>query len=260
MISDYDRVSDLGEKKNYALYASTLITILLTVLEKYKVVESYPSLKDYISVIIAINLILVLLFVYFGLRQNYIFSRAERNRRLEYIDNSFDTNFGGKRVVNYFTQDKLQYGFYKLCVNCFENVFHTFSIVREMQAGVFLKAFIIAIFFVFSAAVGDKGIIRSIIEAILPLAIIQDAIKIAIFSNRLETTLSNFKSFFSSIKDKPFLDKEPEALKNVIEYETTIAWASIPLDSDVFYKNQDILAKEWDELKKQYKIDKANEH
>ncbi len=254
MKSNFDRVIEINRRKIKILYASTLITLLLTINEKYKFLIYYPDLEVYAQVVIAINLILIVSYLLLDFRATYIYSRAERNRTLEYLDNSFDTNFGGKKVANYFTQSKLNPGFYKLAVNCFENVFHTFYITREMQAKIYGKAITVIILFIFSAAVGDKGIIRSLIEAILPLTLLQDAIKLSYFISRLDKLLDNFKAFFTTLSSTGFANREPEALKYVIEYETTLAWASIPLENKIFYKMKNKLGNEWEELKLLYKI------
>jgi hypothetical protein len=51
-----------------------------------------------------------------------------------------------------------------------------------------------------------------------------------------------------------FDDKTPEAIRSLIDYETTVSWASLPLDSNIFWKYQDELAKDWAQLKKEYTI------
>ncbi|QNN44492.1 hypothetical protein [Pedobacter roseus] len=254
MKSNYDRVTDINNYKMYVLYGSTLITLLLTVNEKIEFTKNYPWALDYISVVIAINLMLIVLYLILDFRATYVFSRAERTRTLQYLDNSFDTNFAGRKVEGYFSQDTLNAGFYKLSVNCFENIFHTFSIAKEMQFKTYFKAGVVIIVFMFSSAVGDKGLVRSLIEAILPLTLLQDGIKLALFISRLESLLDNFKSFFTSIKTAGFENKEPEAMRYVIEYETTLSWASIPMDSSIFKLFQSQLAIDWDELKSEYNI------
>lgn len=254
MKSNYERVNDINKRKNWLLYTSTIITLLLSVNEKYQFTSEYNAFEVYSQVIVALNLLLIVGYLIFDFRATYIFSRAERTRTLQYLDNSFDTNFAGRKVENYFSQEKLNSGFYKLSVNCFENVFHTVSITREMQPKAYVKAVIVVLVFVFSAAVGDKGIVRSIIEAILPLALLQEAIKLSFFILRLDNLLDNFKSFFTSIKTSDFINKEPEAMRYVIEYETTLAWASMPLDTKIFLKLKNQLASDWEILKIEYKI------
>lgn len=255
MKSNYDRVADINLRKKRILYVSTTITLLLSINEKYKFTELHNGLIIYTQIIIAINSMLIASYLILDNRATYIFSRAERTRTLQYLDNSFDTNFAGRKVEAYFTQDKLNPGFYKLSVNCFENVFHTFSIAKEMQIRVYTKAFIVALVFIFSALVGDKGLVRSLIEAILPLVLLQDAIKLSFFISRLETLLDNFKLFFTNIKNTNFTDKEPEAMRYVIEYETTLAWAAMPIESKIFFSMKDQLADDWDLLKAEYQIE-----
>ncbi|MGA6119579.1 hypothetical protein [Sphingobacterium anhuiense] len=254
MKSNYERVTDINKRKVNLLYVSTILTLILTINEKYQFTKKHLDFDVYIQLIVAINLVFIVSYLIFDFRATYIFSKAERTRTLQYLDNSFDTNFAGRKVANYFSQEMLNPGFYKLSVNCFENVFHTFTITREMQSKAYIKAVIVIIVFVFSAAVGDKGIIRSLIEAILPLVLLQDAIKLSFFILRLENLLDNFKLFFTSIKSNGFSDKEPEAMRYVIEYETTLAWASIPLDSKVFFKLKDELASDWELLKDEFNI------
>ncbi|MBC3795034.1 hypothetical protein [Spirosoma utsteinense] len=254
MKSDYDRVTEIGTYKTRILYLSTAITFLLTLNNKYEFSKSYKGSDDYIELAIGFNSILVVLYILLEIRENYIFSKAERNRTLQYVDNSFETNFAGKRVDNYFTQDKLNPGFYKLSVNCFENTYHSFNIAKQMQFAVYSKAVIVLLVFMFSATVGDKGIVRYLTEAVLPLSLIQNAVKLSIFVTRLDSLKETFTTFFTSMKNVNFENREPEALKNVITYETTLAWASMPLDSDIFFKMQEQLAQEWEELKKEFQI------
>lgn len=254
MESDYDRVTRIGKYKTRFLIISTIITFILTINTKYQLSKPYKQLDDYIEVIIGINSVLVIFYIFLEIRENIIFSKAERNRTLQYVDNSFGTNFAGKRIENYFTQDQLNPGFYKCCVNCFENTFHTFHIAKKMQIPVYAKASAVFVILIFSATVGDKGTVRSITEAILPLSLIQSAVRQSIFVSKLDQLKEVWSSFFTSIKNDTFENREPEALKNVITYETTLAWASIPLDSKIFFEMQEELAKDWEVLKKEYQI------
>ncbi|MDJ1486415.1 hypothetical protein QNI16_38410 [Cytophagaceae bacterium YF14B1] len=254
MQSDYQRVGILTQWRNGILYLSSFITLSLTLNEKYNLSTNYTHINDYIQLLVGSNLMLIIIYVIIELRSNYLFSKAERNRRLQHLDSSFDTNFTGKRTEGYFSQDKLNPGFYKLCVNCFENVIHTCAIVKKMQFDAYAKATIIVLIFIFSAIVGDKGVVRSLIEAILPLALVQEAIKLSVFAIRLENLRDHFISFFNSLRNLPFHNQEPEALRYIVDYESVLAWASLPLNSSIFKKLQPILAAEWEELKQLYAI------
>jgi hypothetical protein len=204
MKSDYERVGQIARWKNIVLIVSTLLTLALTLDEKYKLSTMHESLKDYVTLIIGVNSIFVVLYIWFDMRENKVFYNAERGRTLQYLDNSFDTNFGGKKVDGYFTQDKLGPGFYKACVNCFENTCHTSSIAKEMLVSAYAKAILVFLVLMFSATVGEKGVFRYLTEAILPLAVFQSALKLSSFVSRLGQLRETFNAFFTSIKDSSF--------------------------------------------------------
>lgn len=254
MKSDHDRARRIGEIKTRVLYTSTLITLLLTFNEKYKFSDTYKEAKDYIDLIVGFNAICIILYVILEQTESSIYTRAERDRAFRYIDNSFGTHFAEKKVGNYFSQDYLTPGFYKLCVNCFENTFFTYNIARQMQWTTYLKALFIAGVFMFSASVGDKGMVRYIVESILPLVFIQSALKLYLFVNHLDKLREDFGTFFTSVKETGFKDREPEAMKNVITYERTLAAASIQTDNKIFSKLNPELTKEWEDMKRDYNI------
>lgn len=253
-MNDYERVHRIGKIKNWLLWISTLFTIVLSLNNKYKYAEHHQALQDYIDFLIGVNSLLVVGYLCLEGRANYIFTKAEKRRRLQYLDNSFNTNFADSQAINYFSQSNLSPGFEKLAANCFENTFHTFSILKLMQWAIYRNAAIVGTVFLFSAFIGDKGAARTLIEAVLPLALLQEAVRTAIFINRLENLLDSFRSLFTSIRTSGFQDKEPDAMKHVIDYETTLAWASMPLDSPIFLANRQRLADEWDAIKLTYQI------
>ncbi len=244
----YETVERLNKYAKYLLYSTTFLTLTISVADKYELLGIY---KYYV---IGINIILISLFAFFENRAQYIYTKAEMKRRLDWLDNSFQTNFSGKRSQNYFTNDHLAPGLYKLAVNCFENSSHTTFIIEKMLPRILLKNIIIIAIFIFSAVIGDKEIIRLFFELALPLILIQELIKIIFFSTRMNKVFDGFKSLFNDLMKIEFDNKTAEALKHILEYETTLSWASVPLDSKIFNQYKDHLAKEWDDLKAEYKI------
>jgi hypothetical protein len=61
----------------------------------------------------------------------------------------------------------------------------------------------------------------------------------------------NFKKIFSSTKK---LKREFLIIDNVISYEKSLSYSSIPLDSTLFNEMNDELSIEWNEMKKNHKI------
>ena len=197
---------------------------------------------------------MVCIVVYLDNRANYIFTKAEMKRRLDWLDNSFQTNFSGKKSQNYFTNEHLAPGLYRLAVNCFENSFHTQYIISKMLPAIILQTIIIVLAFIISAFLGNSGIIRLFFELALPAILIQRLIKAIFFSSRIADVHDRFKCLFNDLLQHDFESKTAEALRDILEYETTLSWASTPLDSQIFFQYQDDLADEWNLLKREYQI------
>lgn len=244
----YKRVGELSKYSNWLLYISTIISVVISTLNYNKLL---PALQD---VLIGLNCTMIALLLYFDNRGSYLYTRAEMRRRLDWLDNSFDTNFSGKKSENYFTNEHLSPGLYKLAVNCFENSFHSEAILSKMMPAMITRTLAIIVSFILSSYFGNSEIVRMFFEITLPALLVQKMIKVIIYSSRMNEVLDRFKSLFNDLKKADFENKTAEALRDILEYETALSWASTPLSSKVFFKHKDILAKDWNELKREYNI------
>jgi hypothetical protein len=244
----YDTVARLNRVASIFLYVSTLISIVITTLEYFNLV---PDLK---ATLIGCNILFICIYAFLDNRANYIFTQVEMRRRLDWLDNSFGTNFSGKKSRNYFTNDHISPGLYKLSVNCFENSYHTQFIIGKMLPGIILQTIVIVLIFISSAYFGNQEVIRLFFELSLPIILLQKMVKAAVFSSRMVNVHDRFKGLFNDLMKFKFEDKTPEALRDIMEYETALSWASTPLSSRIFWKYQDQLANDWEELKKEYDI------
>ena len=254
----YKRLDLYDVWKDRILYASTFITFILNLNERFHFLECYGYNKSYSDIIIGLNAVLVAIYIGLEIALNTTFQKAEASRIVRYIDNSFNTNFSAAAVpqLGYFSQDYISPGLYKMCVNCFENSLFSLSIAKEMELRRYVKAGIVSLLFLYTATVGDSGTVRYLTDAILPLSLIQDAIKFYLYIARLEKVHDGFASFFQSIKGKPkeFEKRHAEALKLITSYETTLAWSLIKLDSKIYRRLNPSLSQDWDKLKQQYQI------
>lgn len=244
----YNRVGRLSIYSEILLYSSTVLSIVISALSYYKL---EPELQ---KALIVINSLMIGLFIFLDSRANLIFTKAETKRRIDWLDNSFETNFGGKKSQNYFTNEHLSPGLYKLAVNCFENSLHTDFILSKMTSRVITQTIIIVLCFVVSSYFGNSETIRMFFELGLPVYLILKMVKVLTFSSRISGVHDRFKLLFNDLKNNGYANKTAEALRDVLEYETAISWASTPLSSKVFLKYKDHLASEWEDLKKEYKI------
>ena len=116
------------------------------------------------------------------------------------------------------------------------------------------ETIIIILLFIISAYIGNREVIRTFFELILPLSVIQKLIKAIFFTSRMNQVVENFKSLFNDLMRSNDCDKTPEFIRDILDYETTISWASIPLDSKIFEKFKNKLAADWAELTIAYNI------
>jgi len=244
----YETVTRLNKYADFLLYTSTIITIAISLLGYFVLI---PELK---TTLIGLNILFICGYVYLDNRANYIYTKAEMSRRLDWLDNSFQTNFSGKKSKDYFTNDHLSPGLYKLAVNCFENSYHTQFVISKMLPKLFAQTIIIVLIFIISAYVGNREIIRMFFELSLPAILIQKLFKALYFSTRMANVHNQFKSLFNDLLKINFDDKTAESLRDILEYETALSWASTPLDSKFFWEHKDKLAQDWEELKKEYSI------
>ena len=246
--SSYDVAEKYSKYSDGLLYASTVLSIVISAM------SAKHMFKDEQVILIAINSAIICLLFYFDNSSNYVFTRAEMKRRLDFLDNAFDTKFSGKKSQEYFTNEHLSPGLYKLAVNSFENCHHSQFTISTMLPALIAKTFIIIILFIFSAYLGNGEIMRLFFELALPVYLAQKLFKAWCYSARMSALYDRFKSLFNDLMKQDFADKTPEALRLILDYETALAWASTPLSSKIFWKNKDRLAQEWDELKLEYTI------
>lgn len=244
----YETVESLNKLADIMLYASTALSIAISLLGYFQLLLSLKT------TLIGINILFICTYVFLNNRANYIFTKAEMKRRLDWLDHSFGTNFSGKRSQGYFTNEQLSPGLYKLAVNCFENGYHTQFIISKMLGAIIIQTIIVVLIFISSAYIGNREIIRLFFELSLPAILIQKLIKAVYFSSRINEVQDRFKNLFNDLMKFGFENKTAEALRDILEYETALAWASTPLKSKVFRKYQDRLAQEWEQLKKEYQI------
>ena len=244
----YDTVEKINKYATILLYSSTVVSIAISLLGYFNLL---PDLRN---TLIGFNILFICIYIYLDNRANYIFAKAEMKRRLDWLDNSFGTNFSGKKSKNYFTNEHLSPGLYKLAVNCFKNSCHTQSNISKMLPAIISQTIIIVMIFISSAYIGNREIVRLFFELSLPAILIQKLIKAVYFSSRMIDVQDRFKLLFNDLMKFGFDNKTAEALRDILEYETALSWASTPLSSKIFKKYQNQWATEWEELKQEYQI------
>ncbi|MBI2285163.1 MAG: hypothetical protein HYU71_15735 [Bacteroidetes bacterium] len=229
------------------LYVSTIFSLVITFLGG----EMAEALK---TALITINCIIIAAYVGVDNWCSLSFAKTEMRRRVDWLDNSFNTNYSGQKSKGYFTNENVSPGLYKLAVNGFENSHHTHFIISKMLTGIFFKTVVIAAVFIFSFFYGNRELFRLLFELPLPVILIQKFIKACYYQSRMDNVQDRFKTLFNDLIHGDFDKYTASVLRGVIDYEATLSWASIPLKGKLFEKYKDQLSEEWEQLKINYGI------
>lgn len=200
----YQTVEMLNKYAETLLYLSTVLSIAISLLGYFNL------LSDLKSVLIGMNILIICIYGFLDNRANFIFTRAEMKRRLDWLDNSFGTNFSGKKSQGYFTNEQLSPGLYKLAVNCFENSYHSQFIISKMLGNIIFQTVVIILIFIASAYIGNREIIRLFFELALPAILLQKLIKAIYFTSRMSEVQDRFKSLFNDLIQFGFEKRLPK--------------------------------------------------
>ncbi len=251
----FDQVKVFDKWQTRLLFVATLFTIASIVLSSIE--KSNPNLwlDSYINFITSVVSILSVTYIALELIGNYKFYKAEKARRMDMIDHAFDTHFSGDRSTGYYNPGGISIGVYKLAVQAFENSFFTSNTTKKMTVGKWIYACIVLAIFLISACLGDRQWVNDLVQIAAAGILVQQALKLHLFCNQMENIHSDFKTMFSNLKDVADKTKnEGEMVKNILNYESTLAWGSTIMDDKIFFRDNDTLSQKWEKMKQDYMI------
>ena len=177
------------------------------------------------------------------------------SRRKGFIDNSLGSHFLNKPVTNYYDNDTIDLGPYKMLVNCFENCFFTYRLVKATLLKKVLFSVLLFLFFCFFAFYGVRNyrFAMPFLQLFLSTSFLIEVVYHIVFYFRLLSLYERFRDSFSRTrvtKNEIIQD----AFFMVLEYETTLAYNKSEI-SDAVYKRMKLqLTKEWEDMKVLYNI------
>ena len=187
----------------------------------------------------------------------FLYPSAARSRRMNFIDNSFGSKFLGKDSRNYFSNDGLSSGAYKMAVNCFENCYFTYNIGKGMFRNVLSKNIILSVIFLYVAFIGlkENKIGLPILQVFLSSLFITELIHYFNFISKLSNLLERFKLYFMGVAEsKHKKDDLHYPILLLLDYESILAYNKAPLSDKVYKKINTKLSEEWEEIKQYYNI------
>lgn len=252
---------DIANNRSYwlncILYSSTTL-LILTFLIPYFNIKNENIEQNIITALNVANCFLVLSYLLLDENIKQIIFKANIGKRKDFIDNSFGTNIFDGKSIDYFTNDKLEQGIYKMAVNSFENSLFSSSISKIMLKKVALKNIILAFVMLGVILIGERNVVIFFIQLSLPILLIQDLIKFNTFNSKLESIYDNFRNLFSELKKNPDHKNDKGRIAQIIyymlEYESIIAWGNTLLDGKIYDQENPNLSTKWEKIKTDYNI------
>ena len=168
------------------------------------------------------------------------------------MDNSLQTQIADANSKEYYTNDDISKGVYKMGVNCFENSFFTKTISSKMLVKQITYTIIIWTVLCCVILTAPNNIFIEVILLTLPFSVANDTKKLYRLHTNVEMVFGNFKKIFSSTKKSK---QEALIIDNVISYEKSLSYSSVPLNSKIFDDLNDQLTIGWEGIKKQHNIE-----
>lgn len=247
----FEQSKNFNKYAEIVLWISTFLLLFSVIINTCK-----PSLISISELISNINCFFIISYAVLSFISENVFYQASKKRREDFIDNSFKTTIAEDRSIEYYTNESITSGIYKMAVNGFENSLFTYNIASKMTLRLWIKNIIFAILILIFAVFGYNSAFVLLIQLTLPILLLQQAIKHTLFVFRIERVYENYRRLFNDLKNQVDSKyKRPEILLNVLDYETTITYGSVLLDSDMYENMNDDLSKKWLELKRDYMIE-----
>jgi hypothetical protein len=248
--NNFDNAKKIDFFSAILLYISTVLMIGNFLLAKLS-----TSPVEVIHWIDICNCIFILSFAICEFVVDYIHFNAETYRRNDLIDNAFGTVLAEDRTENYYTNNELSQGLYKLGVNNFESCFFSYRIASKSLLCSWIKTGIISLIFIFFAISGYNEVAIFIIQLAIPLILVQQSIKSTLYISRLKDVFSKYRTLFNNLKsNNEYKNFEAELIREILEYEATISWGNTLLDEKTYNQMNDTLSTEWNRLKQEYLI------
>ena len=232
----------------WLLIISALLTITAFVFNKI------DSLKNYSETIVNINTIFIISYAVTKFAVNYLLFHTSFDKRADFIDNAFGTNYSSTKSNQYYNND-MESGIMRMGANSFESCFFTYNLSIKSLTKKWVFNLTTTIIIIGLAVQGYSSILAMILQLSLPLFLISDAINHSIFCLRIKNTLDSFCRLYNDLLDEnQRKSKEPEIILTVLNYETTLSTFNLLISEKIYIDNNQEFSKKWDNLKAKYKI------
>lgn len=241
----YDEVLNVKKWKGIINWSLFFITILLFF------IHEFSNKKIVVNIVAIIGIIVTV-----GSECFYssLFLKAEKIRRDDFWDNSFELKSCETVSEKYFNNEEIQNKIKKSGANLFENCFfsrNNSEIILKKEFRKLLIPLSILLFMVF------YGIARSYcFVIILSMALSGNGLLhvyyVYKYKQECDVIFEKLKSYFYNYDKRKDRENFIEIVRIIEEYDIHIISRKLMLDSKVFSENNEKWSKEWEKIKERY--------
>lgn len=246
----FDKAKNFNKHANFSLITSTVLFVA-----EFLIKQFFEDTASILVIITTLNCLFIIIYAVLIFLAEFFHYNASLHRRYDFIDNSFGSANAETRSSNYYTNEDIAHGIYKMAVNGFENVLFTYKISKEMLWPLWIKTALLVLIVIAVALSDLNNILVLLIQISLPIILIQQAIKHTLFVSRINRVFEKYRCLFSNMKDAMNLEYlKTETIASVLDYETALTYGAILLDSKIYNKLNPSLSEEWNKIKIEYNI------
>lgn len=232
------------------LVLSAFLTLLNFIVNNY-----ITSLKEWAEILSNANTVIIIIFALLKFAVNYIIFHTSFDKRSDFVDNSFGTNYSSNKSNKYYNNDTIENGILRMGANSFESCFFTYNLAIKDLRNKWVINIILAIIILSLAVQGYNTVLNMLLQLTLPIHLISDAINHSVFCLRIKNILDSFCRLYNDLKDNDITSKkEPEIILTVLNYETTLSTFNLLISESLYEKHNPQLSEKWEKLKEQYNL------
>ena len=232
------------------LILSAILTLLNFIFNRYVV-----SLKEWAEILSNANTVIIVIFALLKFAVSYIIFHTSFDKRSDFVDNSFGTNFSSSKSNKYYNNDSIENGILRMGANSFESCYFTYNLAIKDLKEKWIINLIVAVIIISLAVQGFNNVLAMLLQLTLPIYLISDAVNHSVFCLRVKNILDSFCRLYNDLKEEEITTKkEPEIILTVLNYETTLSTFNLLISESLYTKYNPHLSEQWEKLQEQYKL------
>lgn len=245
---------NIFEKINYIDKKLMNLFFLVLCMPAIKIILDYLFTINYKFYEFFNTLYIIFIIIYFigdYYVELYLFPEAEKKRVEDLIDNSLGSKYSIKPSVQYYSNEELNEGTYKLLINIFENCFFSKKISQKMiRKYNFISSCVFIILLIAIINFSNNIIIIPLLQLFISKNILGKRISLHFYNKGLKKIFCEIKEMISDENE----NNNAKILKIYSNYQSILSYYKIRLDSKIFNDLNKELSEEWEKIKLRYNI------